>query len=155
MRGPPLRKCNAMPTLHLPERGKPVPASSFAARAGWLALGLGFVAFGIIGAILPLMPTTIFLILAAACFARSSPRLEHWLLEHARFGPALRAWRAERAIPRRAKAAACLGMLLGYLLFILATRPGSVEAAAAAAALGGCALWIVRQPVPASEKAGK
>ena len=144
-----------MPTSHLPEPGKPVPAVSFAARAGWLALGLAFVALGMIGAILPLMPTTIFLILAAACFARSSPRLEHRLLEHSRFGPALRAWRAERAIPRRAKAAACLGMLLGYLLFILAARPGLVEAAAVAAALCGCALWIVRQTVPANEKTGK
>lgn len=144
-----------MPTLHLTERGEPVPAASFAARTGWLALGLAFVALGVIGAILPLMPTTIFLILAAGCFARSSPRLERWLLEHARFGPALRAWRAERAIPRRAKAAACLGMLLGYLLFVLAARPGWVEAAAVAAALGGCSLWIVRQPVPAGEKASK
>lgn len=144
-----------MPTLHLPEPDSPVPSASRAARAGWLVLGLAFVALDIIGAILPLMPTTIFLILAAACFARSSPRLEHWLLEHARFGPALRAWRAERAIPRRAKTAARLGMLLGYLLFVLAARPGWVEAAAIGAALGGCALWIIRQPIPASEKAGK
>lgn len=150
-----MHKYNAMPTLHLPERGKPVPAASFAARASWVALGLAFVALGIVGAILPLMPTTIFLILAAACFARSSPRLEHWLLDHARFGPALRAWRAERAIPSRAKAAACLGMLLGYLLFMLAARPGWIEAAVVAAALGACALWIVRQPVPASEKEGR
>ena len=144
-----------MPTLPLPEPGKPAPSLGFAARTGWLVLGLAFVALGIIGAILPLMATTIFLILAAACFARSSPRLERWLLEHARFGPALRAWRAERAIPRRAKAAACLGMLLGYILFVVTAAPGWVEAVAVSAALGSCALWIVSQPAPASEKAGK
>ena len=47
---------------------------------------------------------------SAACFARSSPRLEAWLLNHPRFGPALCAWREERAIPRRAKIAACIGI---------------------------------------------
>ena len=75
-------------------------------RASWLALGLFFVGLGIIGAILPLMPTTIFLILAAGCFARSSPRLEKWLLDHKVFGPTLRAWRADGAISRRASSAA-------------------------------------------------
>ena len=45
--------------------------------AGWLMVALGF-----IGALLPVMPTTIFLMMAVACFARSSPRFEHWLLSH-------------------------------------------------------------------------
>lgn len=55
--------------------------------AGWLMVALGF-----IGALLPVMPTTIFLIAAAGCFARSSPRFERWLLDHPRFGPPLVAW---------------------------------------------------------------
>ncbi len=97
-------------------RGHPV------ARGLWLVLGLGFVALGIIGAFLPLMPTTIFLILAAGCFARSSTRLETWLLDHPRFGPGLRAWRASGAISRRGKTAASAGMALGYVFFWIGAR---------------------------------
>ena len=61
--------------------------------AGWLMVALGF-----IGAMLPVMPTTIFLIMAVGCFARSSPRFERWLLEHPQFGRPLRQWREEGAI---------------------------------------------------------
>jgi len=86
-------------------------------RGLFLVLGLVFVALGIIGAFLPVMPTTVFLILAAGCFARSSPRLEAWLLNHPKFGPTLRAWREHGAIPPRAKLYASLGMAFGLGLF--------------------------------------
>ncbi|MEN2784953.1 YbaN family protein [Sphingomonas qilianensis] len=121
-----------------------------AVRAGWLALGLINVALGIIGAVLPLMPTTIFLIMAAACFARSSPRLEAWLLGHPRFGPTLRAWREQGAIPRRAKIAACTGITLGYAAFVLGARPHWPLAALVAAAMMACAAYILTRPAPAS-----
>ena len=67
-------------------------------RSIFLGLGFLMVALGMIGAVVPLMPTTIFLIAAAACFARSSPRFEAWLLDHSHFGPILRDWRANGAI---------------------------------------------------------
>jgi uncharacterized protein len=114
----------------------------------WMSAGVAFVALAFVGVVLPLMPTTIFLILAAACFARSSPRLEAWLLNHPRFGPTLRAWRAERAIGRRAKALASGGMALGYLLFLRAAQPGVPLALAVAAVLAACALYVLTRPTP-------
>lgn len=117
-------------------------------RMAWLSLGLALVGIGVIGIFVPLLPTTDFLILALPCFARSSPRLESWLLDHPRFGPGLNAWRQHRAIPRYAKIAACLGIAIGYVLFWLAARPWAPVAIAVAMILIGSALWIVSRPEP-------
>nr|WP_316626836.1 YbaN family protein [uncultured Brevundimonas sp.] len=123
-------------------------------RAGWLVLGLILVGLGFVGVFVPLMPTTIFIILAAACFTRSSPRLEAWLLNHSRFGPTLRAWRAEGAAPRRAKIAACLGMALGYGLFWLAVRPGLWLGLAVAVVMAACAIFVASRPSPGGRDGG-
>lgn len=66
--------------------------------AGWMALVLG-----VIGIAVPLLPTTPFLLLAAACFLRSSARLHAWLMGHRWLGPYLRNYRDHRAMSRRAK----------------------------------------------------
>lgn len=121
------------------------------ARAGWLLLGLLFVGIGLVGIFVPLLPTMDFLLLALPCFARSSPRLEEWLLNHPRFGPGLRAWRATRAVPRRAKVAAGIGMAVGYALFWLHVRPGWCLALAVAGVMIASLLWIVRRPRPEDE----
>lgn len=118
------------------------------ARAGWLVLGLALVAIGFIGIFVPLLPTTDFMLLALPCFARSSPRLEAWLLNHRRFGPGLRAWRAEGAVPRPAKIAACIGMAAGFGLFCLHVKPGPLLTVAVAAFMLFWAIWIVRRPAP-------
>lgn len=121
------------------------------ARAGWLMLGLLLVAAGFIGIFVPLLPTMDFMLLALPCFARSSPRLEAWLLDHPNFGPGLKAWRNERAVPRRAKIAACMGMGLGYAIFWL-HAPGYYPSVAAAAAMLAIMFWIVRRPNPSPAK---
>lgn len=76
-------------------------------------LGFAFVGLGAIGALLPLMPTTVFLLLAVWAFARGSPELGERLYADPRFGPLLRDWDERRAIPVRAKVLAVLGMALG------------------------------------------
>ncbi len=81
------------------------------ARFLWLLLGLASTGCGIVGAVLPLLPTTPFLLVAAYAFARSSPRLHAWLLGHSQFGPLIRNWQAHGAIARSIKTTAIIVML--------------------------------------------
>lgn len=117
-------------------------------RIPYLCLGALMLVLAVIGALLPLMPTTVFLILASWFFARSSPRLEAWLLTHPRFGGTLRAWHAEGAIPRSAKLMACAGMALGFVLFWTGVHPATWLALSVAAALLASALYVVSRPSP-------
>lgn len=115
-------------------------------RFAWFCLGCLMLALGVIGAVLPVMPTTVFLILAAWFFGRSSPRLEAWLLNHPTLGPPLRAWRQRGAVPRRAKIAALLGMTIGYAGFLIALRPGLGPAFLVALPVVLSALYILTRP---------
>tara|TARA_R110001599_G_scaffold64023_5_gene179755 strand:+ start:68950 stop:69363 length:414 start_codon:yes stop_codon:yes gene_type:complete len=75
--------------------------------AGGLALALG-----VIGIFLPGLPTTPFILLAAACFAKASPRVHQWMLQHRLLGPILRNWDEHRSLTRRTKYVAIISMLL-------------------------------------------
>lgn len=115
-------------------------------RKFYLAVGLVLVGVGVIGVFLPVLPTTPFMIIAAACFARSSIRLETWLLEHERFGPTLRAWRKSGAIPKKAKIASLLGTIIGFVLFYAGSSPGPFLAIAVAALMGFGLVYVFSRP---------
>lgn len=78
-------------------------------------IGLMCVGLAILGVILPILPTTPFLLVAAACFAKSSPRLQKKLLANKTFGPLIHEWQQHRCIPRKAKRVALLTIILSVV----------------------------------------
>jgi uncharacterized protein len=115
-------------------------------RTIYFALGWIMVALGFIGLLLPVMPTTIFLIFAAWCFGQSSPRFEAWLLEHPVFGPTLVKWREHGAIPIRIKWIACGGMAFGYASFYYFIRPSPLLAGFVAIFFIASAAYVLSRP---------
>lgn len=115
-------------------------------RTIYFVLGWAMVALGFIGLLLPVMPTTIFLILAAWCFGRSSPRFEKWLLEHPVFGPTLVQWREHGAVPKRVKWIACSGMAFGYATFFYLVRPTPLLGGVVALFFIACAAYVLSRP---------
>ncbi|MCW8878461.1 MAG: YbaN family protein [Kangiellaceae bacterium] len=83
--------------------------------------GFLLIIIGAIGIVVPGLPTTIFLIGAAACFAKSSPCLHAWLLSHTWFGPVIKDWQQNKSIPKKAKVIALISMLLAciYTWFVV------------------------------------
>jgi uncharacterized protein len=120
-----------------------VPGS--ATRIAYIVLGCALVALGVIGAFLPVLPTTVFLIGALWAFSQSSKRLETWLLEHPRFGPRLVEWRAHRVIPLRVKLIAWTSMTVSLAIMALARVELWAIGLAAAIMLIG-AFYIASRP---------
>ncbi|GMG82753.1 YbaN family protein [Paralimibaculum aggregatum] len=108
--------------------------------AGWTAFGAGLV-----GAVLPLLPTVPFMLLAAFCFARGSERIHAWLTTHPRFGPAIDDWRVHGAISRRGKRWA-LGSMAASFGISLALGVAAPVLAVQAAVLGVVAVFILTRP---------
>ncbi len=84
-----------------------------------ITLGLVFVGLAVLGIFLPVLPTTPLLLLALACFAKSSEKLHSWLLTNKTFGPFIRQWHETRSMPRRAKVYALVTIFIGGGISIL------------------------------------
>ncbi len=133
-------------------RGHDRPRRSVSPRKGplawlWLALGGLSVVLGGIGVVVPGLPTTVFFVVAAACFARSNPRFEQWVLDLPRIGPLVRDHRAGLGMPRRAKVVAVVMILaasLGSGLFAIDNR--AIGALVVVLGLVGAAYVLWRVP---------
>lgn len=116
-------------------------------RGLWLVGGLFFVAVGAVGIVIPGLPTTPLLLLAAACFARSSPRLYAWLLRNKTFGPLIDDYRAGRGVSMRVKVSAITVMTIfvTFALWVpLRGKPIPAALVGTLALVG--AIYIIRLP---------
>lgn len=115
-------------------------------RLVFAGLGTVFVLLGVAGIFFPVLPTTPFLLLGAACYARASRRVFAWLLAHRHFGPVIHEWREHRSMPYRAKRRALWLIALSFAIsigFVVPGWPGKLALGA-----GGLVLmaWIARIP---------
>ena len=118
-----------------------------AVRSIWFVIGVMALALGALGILLPLLPTTPFILLAAYSFARSSKPVHDWLLRHRIFGPLIENWRRYGAINRRAK---ILGLASLIVVFAISLQLGAPPHAVLiqAVILPLCGLFIMSRPRP-------
>jgi len=111
--------------------------------SGWISLVLGF-----IGIFLPLLPTTPFVLLAAYCFSKSSPRLHHWLINQPRLGPMIQNWERHGSISQNAKVTAT-ALMIGLFSFSLLFLNLSFIIKGALVCIGtGVLCFIWTRPLP-------
>lgn len=115
-------------------------------RAIYYVVGCLMIVLGIIGAILPVMPTVPFLLVASWCFARSSPRFHHWLHNHKVFGPPIKQWEEQGVISPFVKFLAVGGMTVGFCWFLLLAKPTLWLAVATIIVLVLIAIYILTRP---------
>ena len=119
---------------------------SFAVRLVFAGLGTLFLGVGLIGVVLPLLPTTPFMLLAAACYVRASSRFYNWLLNTRTFGPLIREWRQYRSIPWRTKMTA-IALMAATLSTSIVFFVKPLYAQAGTALFGvALAVWLYRIP---------
>lgn len=114
--------------------------------AGWLAVGVGG-----IGVVVPGLPTTVFFIVAAWCFARSSPRFEQWVLDLPGVGQMVRDHRAGLGMPRRAKVIA-LTMMGTVVILSAVVLIDNAAVSATVLFAGAVGAWYILTRVPTRER---
>ena len=109
----------------------------------WRTLALACVVLGLVGVLVPVLPTVPFLLVAAWAAGKGWPQLEAWLLAHPRHGADIRRWRDHRAVPRRAKWLASATMLASIALLIASGVPLWIKLVVPVFVLGvACWLWL-------------
>lgn len=116
-------------------------------RALLTVLAIASLGMAVLGAMLPGLPCTEFVLLAAWAATRSSPRLNAWLHAHPRFGPVLHNWRNGRRVPRKAKWAATVSMSVSAAI-MLHTFKQPMYAWGLIACMAMVLLWLWRRPLP-------
>ncbi len=116
-------------------------------RLAWLTIGFFSLALGGAGVLLPLLPTTPFVLVAAFAFAKSSNRLHQWLLDHDVFGPLIDNWRRNGSISRSTKVVSIFSMAAIFVFSLLLSVPTHVIVIQAVV-LGACAVFILTRPLP-------
>lgn len=119
-------------------------------RVLWSGFGIACVALGALGIVLPLLPTTPFLLLAAFAFGKSSPRLHAWMTNHPTLGPPIHNWRAHGAIGRRAKTMAISMMGAAFVASLFMGVPVYALLMQATVLLC-CGYFILSRPNPPLE----
>ncbi len=121
-----------------------------AIRVIWLVVGILALALGGLGVVLPLLPTTPFVLVAAFAFANSSNTLHQWLLDHKIFGQLIANWQRYGAISRSAKVLSVLSMAAVLVISLLMAVPTFVIAVQALV-VSACSLFIISRPLPPGE----
>jgi len=119
------------------------------ARPLYLLVAGGSLVAGVLGMILPLLPATPFLLLAAWAGGRGSPRFQRWLCRHPYLGPPIEAWRREGAVPRSAKVTATLMLVCSWVWLAVLAMPAT-GLAAAALGFAGLAAFLWSRPLPST-----
>ena len=125
----------------------PAPSGNRLVRAAWFSAGWASVAVGGVGIVVPGLPTTVFFIVAAYCFSRSSPRFERWVLDLPKIGPMVRDHRAGLGMPRRIKVIALTMMWSAITISAIVLRD-RWPIAAGVVALGIVGTWYIVVRVP-------
>ena len=120
------------------------------ARTIWFAAGWTSVAIGSIGVVVPGLPTTVFFIVAAGCFSRSSPRFEQWVLDLPKIGPMVRDHRDGLGMSKRAKRLA-IGMMWGAIALSAVLLRGRWPVVVAVIVAGLVGTWYLVRRVPQRE----